>query len=33
LSGVSWQIAAAVVTSAVLMALLHHLLQPYLRDL
>lgn len=33
LAGVSWQIAAAVVTSAVLMALLHHFLQPYLRDL
>ena len=33
LSGVSWQIAAAVVTSAVLMALVHHLLQPYLKDL
>jgi CBS-domain-containing membrane protein len=33
LAGVSWQIAAAVVTSAVSMALLHHLLRPYLRDL
>jgi CBS-domain-containing membrane protein len=33
LSGVSWRIAAAVVTSAVLMALLQHFLQPYLRDL
>jgi CBS-domain-containing membrane protein len=33
LAGVSWQIAAAVVTSAICMALLHHLLQPYLRDL
>jgi CBS-domain-containing membrane protein len=33
LNGVSWQIAAAVVTSAVLMALIHHFLQPYLRDL
>ena len=33
LAGVSWQIAAAVVTSAVLMALVHRLLQPYLRDL
>jgi CBS-domain-containing membrane protein len=33
LAGVSWQIAAAVVTSAVLMALLHHFLQPHLRDL
>jgi CBS-domain-containing membrane protein len=33
LNGVSWQIAAAVMTSAVLMALLHHLLRPHLRDL
>jgi CBS-domain-containing membrane protein len=33
LAGVSWQIAAAVVTSSVVMALIHELLQPYLRDL
>jgi CBS-domain-containing membrane protein len=33
LAGVSWQIAAAVMTSAALMALLHRLLHPYLRDL
>jgi CBS-domain-containing membrane protein len=32
-TGVSWQIALAVMTSAILMALLHHFLQPYLRDL
>jgi CBS-domain-containing membrane protein len=33
LNGVSWQIAAAVVTSAVMMALVHEVLQPHLKDL
>jgi CBS-domain-containing membrane protein len=32
-AGFSWQITLAVMTSAILMALLHHFLQPYLRDL
>jgi CBS-domain-containing membrane protein len=32
-AGFTWKIALAVVTSAILMALLHHFLQPYLRDL
>jgi CBS-domain-containing membrane protein len=32
-TGFSWQVVLAVMTSAILMALLHHVLQPYLRDL
>jgi CBS-domain-containing membrane protein len=33
LAGVSWRVVAAVVTSAVLMALAHHLLRRHMRDL